>query len=248
MYLKEDYAEHDQEALFDLIEDHRLGVLTTAIESNTFPFLQSTHIPFVLDRKGGKWQKGILRGHIARANPHAKQLVQNHRSGESLFIPTNRVSIIFTHKTQAYVTPRFYKETKPLTGKVVPTWNYAAVEVRGSLRVQESGEFIIKQVSDLTSDMEIRSNQSKTNHRSQEYEGWKVSDAPERYIDLMTKAIVGIEIEIESIEGKFKMSQNKSGGDYIGVIEGFKSLNTQEATEMAELIQKCSKKTLNNDS
>lgn len=251
MYLNEDHAEHDQDALFDLIEQHRLGVLTTAIESESFPFLQSTHLPFVLDRKGGK--KGVLRGHIARANPHAKQLVQFHRSkleqassSSDSCIPSDRVSIIFTHKTQAYVTPRFYLETKPATGKVVPTWNYAAVEVRGTLRVQESGEFIAKQISDLTSDMERSSNQSKntknTNDQSsQEYEGWKVSDAPERYVNLLAKAIVGIEIEIENIEGKYKMSQNKTGGDLTGVIEGFKSLNTEDAREMADLIQSRSK-------
>ncbi|PWN31603.1 putative transcriptional regulator [Meira miltonrushii] len=251
MYLNEDYAEHDQDALFDLIEEHRLGVLTTAIESDSFPFLQSTHIPFVLDRKGGK--KGILRGHIARANPHAKQLVQYHRSkleqaGSSSdpHVPTDRVSTIFTHKTQAYVTPRFYLETKPSTGKVVPTWNYAAVEVRGALRIRESGEYIVKQISDLTSDMERSFNpsentKSENDQRTQDYEGWKVSDAPERYVNLMTKAIVGIEIEIENIEGKYKMSQNKTGGDLTGVIEGFKSLNTEEAREMADLIQARSK-------
>ncbi|MCO5565228.1 hypothetical protein L7F22_018901 [Adiantum nelumboides] len=249
MYLKTEFVENDQEALFDLIESHRLGVLTTAIESDSFPFLQSTHIPFVLDRKGGsEWQKGFLRGHIARANPHAKQLLQFHKADSSStpYLPSNRVSIIFTHKSQAYVPPKFYLETKPLTGKVVPTWNYASVEVRGILRVRESSEFLTQQISDLTSDMETSSNQVNTTKvqsgtRSQDYQGWKVSDAPEKYVNILQKAIVGIEIEIESIVGQYKMSQNKTGGDLSGVIEGFKSLNTTEGTEVAELIENRSK-------
>ncbi|KAI4767673.1 hypothetical protein E4T52_17182 [Aureobasidium sp. EXF-3400] len=195
-----------------------------------------------LEDETSKTELGILRGHLARANPHSKALI------EALsFNPANElgeeVMVLFNHPVQHYVTPRFYTETKPKTGKVVPTWNYAAVQVYGKAKIycdaksEETGHFLSKQIHDLSQHAE----RDFMHHTGAEGnpEAWKVSDAPEQYIRLLQKGIIGIEITIERLEGKFKMSQELNERDRNGVVEGFQAIDSPSASEVAKMVIDC---------
>ena len=242
MYLRDVHAEKDLRVLHQLIRDNPLGLLTTAIDSDTFPFLQSSHIPFVLDVEDetSETELGQLRGHIARQNPQSKAMIESLTSKPTEGNILERdVLVIFNSPHHHYVTPKFYVETKPSTGKVVPTWNYAAVQAYGKAKIyfdtksDETSDF-------LQSQMEALSHQSET--REMGYTGgnaveWKVSDAPERYVDLLKKSVIGIEITLEKLEGKFKMSQEMSKGDREGVAQGFERLSSDTAQELAKTVR-----------
>ncbi|KAF2719059.1 negative transcriptional regulator [Polychaeton citri CBS 116435] len=245
MYLRAVHADATIVALRRLIRDNPLGVLTTAIQSDQYPLIQSSHIPFVLDveDESSETELGILRGHLARANPQSKVMAESLKAIGSATnnVLEGEVQVLFTSPVHHYVTPKFYTSTKPDTGKVVPTWNYAAAQVYGKARVYfdpdsvESGEFLAKQVNDLSQYAE---------ENLMGYDGgngrpgaWKVSDAPEKYTALLRKAIIGIEIRIERLEGKFKMSQEMGLGDRDGVIKGFRSLGTSVGDDVAELVE-----------
>ena len=137
------------------------------------------------------------------------------------------VLIIFTGPIQHYVTPKFYTATKPTTGKVVPTWNYEAVQIYGRVTVYPSTtsdaatRFLSTAISDLSHEAEIAMGYTGNDGKASE---WLVDDAPDRYIDLLKKSIVGISIEIRSIGGKFKMSQELGAADRQGVVDGFAAL------------------------
>lgn len=135
-----------------------------------------------------------LVGHVARANPLW------HASGQP-------VLAVF-HGVQAYISPSWYA-SKAEHGRVVPTWNYAMVQAHGTLRAIEDTAWLHAFVTRLTD-----------RHESQRSQPWAVSDAPADYIDKTLKAIVGIEIELTRLEGKFKLSQNRSPDDRAGVVTG----------------------------
>ncbi|CAI7641633.1 unnamed protein product [Penicillium bialowiezense] len=232
MYLRAIHAEGSIKALFEFIKQSPLGILTTAIPSDSHPFIQSSHIPWVLDEISDDPDapvKGKLRGHMARQNPQAKVIMEN--AGQSA----------------SQLTQDFYTETKPSTAKVVPTWNYSAVQVYGKATIYydsaspETSSYLSQQIHDLSQLCET----SQMGYTGQEGkpEPWTVSEAPERYIDIMKKNIIGIEIAIESIGGKFKMSQESSQGDREGVINGFSSLGSDVGDQMANLIkERCAMK------
>lgn len=252
MYLRNEYAETDLPTLRTFIQTHPLGILTTGIPSPNHPFLQSTHIPWVLDLPNNDCEPsnpketndlGTLRGHIARQNPQTKAMI------ESLPISTNneparlpsQVLILFNSPVAHYVTPNFYRETKPATGKVAPTWNYAAVQVYGRASIYhdascpETDSFLSRQLQDLSrlTETEVM---GYTGEEGRE-EPWRVDEAPERYIAMLKKNIVGIRVEIERIDGKFKMSQERPVGDREGVVQGFRGLGTAVGEEMAEMVR-----------
>ncbi|KAE8380071.1 putative FMN-binding domain-containing protein [Aspergillus bertholletiae] len=225
MYLRAVHAESHLPTRRQLIKDYPLGNLTTAIASSAYPFLQTSHIPWVLDVQddASETELGVLRGHMARQNPQAKAMIDFK----------DEVLVLFTGTSHHYVTPKFYTETKPATGKVVPTWNYAAVPAYGKATVYfdtgvESTEFLSRQIDALSRHAET-SIMGYT-------KPWAVSDAPERYISLMQKAIIGIKINITRLEGKFKMSQELGQGDRDGVIRGFQSLGTDVGTEVSRCV------------
>ncbi|KAK6224313.1 hypothetical protein QIS74_02640 [Colletotrichum tabaci] len=246
MYLRAVHAENSIPALRQLIKDYPLGVLTTAIPSATQPFIQSSHIPWVLDVQddSSETELGVLRGHIARANPQSKTMIESlsaeNRTGTGDVLD-QEVLVLFTAPTHHYVTPKFYTETKPTTGKVVPTWNYAAVQAYGRARIyyeaksEETSGFLARQIHDL-------SQLGETSVMGYTGEGgrpgpWKVTDAPERYVELSRMAIVGIEITIDRLQGKFKMSQELGEGDRRGVVEGFKALGSEVGGKMSDLVR-----------
>jgi len=160
----------------------------------------------------GKGENGILRGHLARANPHWRALADDGRA------------IAIFNGADAYISPAWYEE-KQLTGKVVPTWNYATVVVHGAVVTHQEVEWLVPHVRALVERQEAG-----------RPEPWSIDDAPPGYIETNARAIVGLELRIERIEAKRKLSQNRSAADIAGAING---LGEGSATEraMAELMQ-----------
>ena len=166
--------------------------------------LEANGIPFLLDATVAPL--GRLRAHVARAN------------GQWRNLDGQRVLMVF-QGPQAYVSPSLY-ETKRETGKVVPTWNYAMVQARGIARVHEERDWLHTQVNALT----------KT-HEQGRGQPWAVSDAPASYLESQLKGIVGMEIIIDALEGKWKVSQNRPEADRRGVAAGL------DRAEMADLVR-----------
>ncbi|KAF4456486.1 transcriptional regulator [Fusarium austroafricanum] len=242
MYIRAAHAEADLRVLRRLIHENPLGMLTTGIKSATHSFLQSSHIPFLLDVKdeSSETELGCLRGHLARQNPQSKVMIEHCSSNPTLNnVLEDEVLVIFSKPAHHYVTPKFYTQTKPESGKVVPTWNYAAAQVYGKARIyyennQETSSFLQKAVSDLT-DHNERNVMGYTG--GDKPSQWKVTDAPEKYVELLKRNIIGIEIEVTKLEGKFKMSQEMGEGDREGVIKGFGNLGTDVGDEIARIVK-----------
>jgi transcriptional regulator len=191
MYLPAHFEEKRPEVLHALIRAEPLGLLVTQGDAG----LQANSVPFVLDADpaGGP---GILRAHVARANP----LWRESRSGSE--------SLVVFQGPQAYISPSFYP-SKALHGKVVPTWNYIMVQARGTLRAVEDAAWLHAFVTRLTD-----------RHEAPRAKPWAVNDAPADYIETMLGAIVGIEIVLTALVGKWKVSQNRSAADRAGVAHG----------------------------
>ena len=171
--------------------------------------LVGTHVPIELDPQPEPF--GTIRCHFARANPHAAAV-----SG-------NELLVIF-QGPQGYVTPSWYP-SKHETGRAVPTWNYVAVHAYGTATTFEDAGLLHAHLSVLT------------NRRESNYQvPWKIEDAPSGYIEGMCRAIIGIEIKLIRIEGKWKLSQNKPEHDRIGVINGLRSQGDEASIRMAGLM------------
>lgn len=250
MYLRAIHAEHDNFALRNFIKNNPLGIFITAIPSSNFPLIQCTHIPWILDvvDDASETELGKLRGHMARANPHSKALVEAVQGRpdaqqQNVNMIEQEVSVIFNGPAHHYVTPKFYTETKPATGKVVPTWDYAAVQVYGRARIfhdnadPETGSYLQSQVEALTRHAEGSIMGYDVDGGRKGTKAWEVGDAPRPYVDILKKAIIGVEIEIDRLEGKYKMSQEMGEGDRKGVADGFRALGTEEGETMAQTVE-----------
>ncbi|MBK9018534.1 MAG: FMN-binding negative transcriptional regulator [Sulfuritalea sp.] len=154
---------------------------------------------------------GRLQGHVARANPIWRDAADTD------------VLAIF-HGPQAYVTPSWYA-TKREHGRAVPTWNYVVVHARGRLRAVEDAAWLRQQLDDL-----VEHHESGFDHP------WRVDDAPADYIEKMLAAIVGIEIEITGLSGKWKISQNQPAINREGVVAGLRQQGTTDSQAMAGLV------------
>ena len=208
MYIPSSFAEHDLPTLLAFLEAHPLAALVTSSETTG---LFATHLPLVLDRTAGPM--GTLIGHFARANPHYGRVAEG---------PTAAL-VIFTGP-DAYITPEWYR-AKQESGRVVPTWNYVAVHAYGALRVRDDPQFLRRHLEALVS-----------RHEADRDRPWHVSDAPEDFIAQQMKAIVGIELTIERLEGKWKMSQNRSAADIDGVIRGLRSSKEVRDHDVAAIV------------
>lgn len=246
MYLRDQHAESDIPTLHTFIQENPLGILTTAIASSSYPTIQASHIPWILDvpSETSENEFGVLRGHMARQNPQSKALVESATSsnpGASGAVQLkDEVLVMFNGPVHHYVTPKFYTETKPVTGKVVPTWNYSAVQVYGKATVyfdnsSQTTEYLNKQLNALSDHTETFI--MKHTGEDERPAAWRVSDAPDRFVSLLQRAIIGIHIDITRMDGKFKMSQEMGAGDRAGVIHGFQNLGTEKGTEIAQCIQ-----------
>jgi len=208
MYQPPHFVETDHSTLHALIRAHPLGLLISATTEGPV----ADPVPFLLDTDVGP--NGRLRAHVARANPHWKTIRDN---------PEMPVLVVF-QGTDSYITPSWY-ETKRETGKVVPTWNYSMVQVRGKARAIEDTAWLGQQIRELTG-----------KHEAGRAEPWTVEDAPERYIEAQLRGIVGIEIDISEIHGKWKVSQNRPEADRVGVAEGLSGI--EGAAEMTALVRR----------
>lgn len=203
MYQPVAFREERRETLHELIRAHPLGTLVTSGSRGLIANL----LPFLLCETDGK---AILRAHMARANDQVEAL----RAGAE--------TLVIFQGPECYITPSWY-ESKHEHGRVVPTWNYVVVQVRGTPRVVDDPLWLRAQVEALTA--------SQENQRS---EPWAVTDAPEEFVEGQLQAIIGVEIPILSIEGKWKVSQNRSAADREGVCRGLH--REGKNPEMARLV------------
>ncbi|MBZ9980223.1 MULTISPECIES: FMN-binding negative transcriptional regulator [unclassified Mesorhizobium] len=208
MYQPPHFQETRPEVLHGLIRAHPLGLLVSSGPEGPV----ADAIPFLIDADVGP--NGRLRAHLAKANPQWRLIADN---------PASTVLIVF-QGSDAYVTPSWY-ETKRETGKVVPTWNYAIVQVRGTAKVIDDQDWLARQIADLTASQE-----------GTREAPWAVTDAPAPFIQSQIKGIIGLEIEIAEIHGKWKVSQNRPVADRAGVAHGLES-ETANSSDMVNLVR-----------
>jgi transcriptional regulator len=205
MYQPAHFREDRLEVQHALIRAHSLGLLITAGPGG----LQANHVPFLVDANGS--DQGTLRAHLARANPQLRELAA-----------VAECMVVF-QGPQTYISPSLYP-TKHEHGKVVPTWNYITVHAWGRPQVFDDDAWLQRQVDDLTSHKE-----------GARPAPWRVSDAPEPFVVAQLKGIVGVEIPIARIEGKWKVSQNRPAVDQAGVVAGLRG-DGGDAGIMATLV------------
>jgi transcriptional regulator len=208
MYLPTAFAEDRLEVKHGLIRAYPLGMLIIPGAAPTADL-----VPFALYPDEGVAGLGVLRAHLARANPAWRALAAS--GAECL--------VVF-QGPEAYISPSWYA-SKAVSHKVVPTWNYAMVQVRGPARVVDDAGRLRRLLGDLTAMQESGLPQP-----------WAVSDAPADFVDGLLKAIIGIEIPIASIVGKWKVSQNRGTADAKGVVAGLAARATAAGDAMAALV------------
>ena len=211
MYLPSHFAETRAEVLQELIRAHPLGTLVTF----GLDGLNANHVPFEYDPHPPPF--GTLRAHVARANP-----VWREFSG-------NVEPLVIFQGPQIYITPSWYP-TKQETGKVVPTFNYIVVHAYGAMRIIEDVAWLRNFVGKLTDRFETPRD-----------DPWAVTDAPEDFIAMHLRAIVGIEIQLTRLIGKWKTSQNRPAADQKGVLAGLRESGDAVAQAMAAAVERNAK-------
>lgn len=211
MYNPPHFTETRPEILHDLIATHPLGTLVTLGSAG----LDANAIPFEFDpAPTAAAPHGTLLAHVARANP----LWRDHAG-------TPEVLVVF-QGPQSYITPSWYVASKPEHGKVVPTWNYCVVHAHGPLRLHDDPAWLLSLVTRLTA-----------RHESSRASPWSVADAPPDFIAKQLTAIVGIEIPVTRLVGKWKVSQNRPAADRAGVVTGLADSPAPDASAMARLVR-----------
>ncbi len=208
MYLPSHFEEERTEVLHAFVRRHPFGLLVTQRDGG----IDANGIPFLLDKDGGGL--GILRGHVARANPVWREA---RAEAEAL--------VVF-QGPHGYVSPGWYP-SKAQHGKAVPTWNYMMVQARGRLRAIDDTVWLRRFVTRLTEC-----------HEASLPAPWAVSDAPEDYIEQMLKAIVGIEIKLGALTGKWKLSQNRSAADRAGVASQLSERGDEMSQALAAAVER----------
>jgi transcriptional regulator len=191
MYVPEAFRETSLEVLHGFIAANPLGLLVSMGARG--PVV--TPVPFVLAPDEGPF--GTLRAHVSRANPHWRMLAEAPEA------------LVLFQGPHAYVTPAWYAGKRE-TGKVVPTWNYVIVEASGQATVIHDADWLRRQISALTDRME-----------RPRAEPWAVDDAPQPFVAAQVRGVVGIELPLAALEGKWKVSQNRPDTDRVRVAEGF---------------------------
>jgi transcriptional regulator len=204
MYTPSHFLESRLTVLHELIRAHPFATIV----AQTNHGLDAEHVPLLLDVGSGS--SGVLQGHIARANPMGRELCDG-----------TEVLVVFQGPDH-YVSPSWYASKKE-HGKVVPTWNYVVVHVRGHLMWRQDAGWL-RGLVERTTDA----------HEEGRAHRWRVSDAPPQYLERMLGSIVGFEIPISTVTGKWKLGQNRSAEDRSGVISGLEAESSDAATEMVE--------------
>jgi len=194
MYVPDMFREDRPEVLHDAVR--RIGFATLITQG-----LEANHLPML-------FQDGVLRGHVARANP-----VWKSGEGEALAI------FLGPH---AYVSPNWYP-SKAETGKAVPTWNYITVHARGPIRWIQDADWLRANVTALSD-----------THEAGRPAPWKIGDAPASYVDGLLRAIVGFELRVEKLEGKYKLSQNRDEADRAGTREGLRRDGREDVARLMD--------------
>ena len=206
MYVPGHFHETRLDILQEIIRRHPLANLVTHGPDG----LVASPVPLLLDPEPGPF--GTLHGHLARANPQWKQA-----AGDALALFMG---------ADAYVSPAHYP-TKRATGKVVPTWNYLAVQAAGPIEFYDDRDRLLRLVNRLTE-----------RHEAGRDQPWAVSDAPADYITAMLNGIIGLELRVTRLDGKWKLSQNRSAEDRAGVVEGLAEEAPAVAREMERFRQR----------
>lgn len=199
-------------------EETRVDVLHRLVRSHPLGLLvthgdaglQANSVPFLIDPEPAPF--GTLRAHVARANPVWRDAHERE------------VLVVF-QGPQAYVSPNWYA-SKAEHGKVVPTWNYVMVQARGRLRAIDDAAWLRRFVTRLTE-----------THEATHPRPWQVGDAPPEFVETMLRAIVGIEIELTALTGKWKVSQNRSAADRAGTADGLAAQPGEAARRMADEVR-----------
>jgi transcriptional regulator len=189
MYIPAHFLIKNPQDIHTIIQEHPLGALVTLGPDG----LDANHIPFEFDPTQGA--HGLLTAHVARANPVWEQC----QDGAD-------VLVIF-RGNESYISPNWYP-SKHETHRQVPTWNYEVVHVHGRLTVMDEEKFVRRVVARLTRE-----------HEASEPRPWKMGDSPPEYIAQMLKAVVGIQVDIQRIEGKAKLSQNREARDRLNAAD-----------------------------
>ena len=211
MYIPKPFEEPRVEVMHELVRAYPLATLVTHPASG----LNANHIPLHLSESPAPL--GTLQGHIARANPLFGEIAGGIET------------LAVFHGPDSYISPSWYA-TKQETGKVVPTWNYAVVHAHGVLRIVDNASWLRAQLNALTG------------HNEASFpEPWSVSDAPPDYIEKIMTAIVGVEMVITKLLGKWKVSQNQPMQNQLGVISGLKASGLPESQAMAALVESVAK-------
>jgi transcriptional regulator len=210
MYLPAHFAENRPEVLQALIVKNPLATLVM----HTATGLEANHVPLQFVPPTAAAPHGLLRGHVARANALWKTAQAE-----------NDVLVIF-QGPHAYISPSWYPG-KADHARIVPTWNYVAVHARGLLVVKDDPVWLREFLGSLT-----------TTHETEANSTWRMEDAPDDYIAKMLNAIVGFEITITALQGKWKVSQNKSVAERAGMVQGLQHRANSNAVAVAELISK----------
>jgi transcriptional regulator len=206
LYLPAHFKEERTEVLHALMRARPLAALVALCDSG----LVANHVP--METLSEPAPLGMLRGHIARSNP----LWRDCRSD------TEALAIF--QGPQTYISPSLYP-SKQESGEVVPTWDYAVVHARGTLRFIHEAEWLRTLVTGLTQ-----------YHEAGREQPWSITDAPAAYIDKMLSLIVGFELSISSLSGKWKVSQNRPAADRQGVVQGLRSAVEPDAREIADML------------
>jgi transcriptional regulator len=211
MYSPKHFQEHRPELIRELVLSHPLATLVLNCEQG----FQANHLPMLWQGEG---LNGVLQGHIARANriwqlPSAAEAGPNQTAAD---LP----ALAIFQAGEGYVSPGWYP-SKHEHGKVVPTWNYAVVHVHGRLRFIHDPAWLESFLATLTD-----------RNEAQRAHPWRITDAPEDYRQAQYRAIVGVELQIERVEAKFKLSQNRSASDYAGVVAGLANETEVRAIEL----------------
>jgi transcriptional regulator len=209
MYQPPYHALDDVQRMQAHITQHPLGAWVCTDDQGQ---LQANHIPFVLDSAAPG--RGRLLGHVARANPVWQSLE-----------PQGRPSVVMFLGAQAYISPSWYPG-KTTHGEVVPTWNYVTVHVHGVARVRHDEAWKLDMLQRLTQAAE-----------RPQTAPWAVTDAPSAYIAQMLRAVVGVEIDIERLEGRLKVSQDEALADRQATVAALQQSTDSQARQMADLVK-----------
>jgi transcriptional regulator len=204
MYTPAQFVESRLPLLHDLIRKQPFAAIVAA----TGHGLDAEHVPLFLDDSRGDY--GVLQGHVARANPIWQEL----QDGTDV--------LVLFQGAQHYISPSWYP-SKQQDGRVVPTWNYMIVHARGRINWLQEREWLRQLLEKMTN-----------SHEQNRAHPWRVADAPGEYVERMLESIVGFEVAISSLTGKWKLSQNRTASDRAGVISALETESSSEAFEMAE--------------